>query len=226
MDLDSAVMATARRPAAEAAAPVVGIARAHTILSVERAAQRLVGTTGAGGTHRACDVVWVNRVVDTVAEQCGLEHGVGSPVFEAAGAGPLVLGRWCWAAGAGPLVPRPGSSTPRGRWVGCWAARPPGCCSRSASASRSRRRPASTRGSCRRATPTSSSSRSPPPRAAARGALVRAPPCLWSERPCGWRAFAGVGGTRRGAEWWVGTVGSVAAGLGLEGGAQGLRGGF
>ncbi|PPK62792.1 lysine 5,6-aminomutase subunit alpha [Actinokineospora auranticolor] len=83
LDLDPAVVATARRLAAEAAAPVIGIARSHTTVSVERATLRLAGITGADSTHRASDVPWVNRVVDTVAAHCGLEHGVCLPVFDA-----------------------------------------------------------------------------------------------------------------------------------------------
>ncbi|WP_018680850.1 lysine 5,6-aminomutase subunit alpha [Actinokineospora enzanensis] len=83
LDLDPAVVATARRLAAAAAAPVVEIARSHTTTSLERATLRLAGITGADSTHRAGDVPWVNRVVDTVAEQCGLEHGVCGPVFHA-----------------------------------------------------------------------------------------------------------------------------------------------
>ncbi|GLW94994.1 lysine 5,6-aminomutase subunit alpha [Actinokineospora globicatena] len=83
LDLDSAVVATARHLAAKAAAPVVEIARSHTTVSVERATLRLAGITGADSTHRAGDVPWVNRVVDTVAEHCGLQDGVCGPVFHA-----------------------------------------------------------------------------------------------------------------------------------------------
>ncbi|GAA4443808.1 D-lysine 5,6-aminomutase subunit alpha [Actinokineospora soli] len=83
LDLDPRVVATARDLAARAAAPVVGIARAHTTVAVERATLRLAGITGADTTHRAGDVPWVNRVVDTVREHCGLEHGVALPVFHA-----------------------------------------------------------------------------------------------------------------------------------------------
>ncbi|MDQ2588898.1 lysine 5,6-aminomutase subunit alpha [Saccharothrix yanglingensis] len=83
LDLDPAVVAKARALAARAAEPVVGIAKAYTTVAVERATLRLAGITGADSTHRAGDVPWVNRVVDTVREHCGLEHGVALPVFHA-----------------------------------------------------------------------------------------------------------------------------------------------
>src|ERR1044072_4903569 len=83
LDLDPRVVATARKLAGPAAEPVVEIARAHTTVAVERATLRLAGITGADSTHRAGDVPWVNRVVDTVREHCGLEHGVVLPAFHA-----------------------------------------------------------------------------------------------------------------------------------------------
>lgn len=83
LELDPKVVATARRLAAKAAEPVVALAKAHTTTSLERATLRLAGITGADSAHRAGDVPWVNRVVDTVREQCGLEHGVVLPVFHA-----------------------------------------------------------------------------------------------------------------------------------------------
>ena len=83
LDLDPRVVATARRLAARAAEPVISLARAHTTVSVERATLRLAGITGADAAHRAGDVPWVNRVVDAVREQCGLEHGAALPVFHA-----------------------------------------------------------------------------------------------------------------------------------------------
>ncbi|WP_459710850.1 lysine 5,6-aminomutase subunit alpha [Actinophytocola sp. KF-1] len=83
LDLDPDVVTTARQLAARAAEPVVRIAKAHTTVAVERATLRLAGITGADSTHRAGDVPWVNRVVDTVREHCGLEHGVVLPAFHA-----------------------------------------------------------------------------------------------------------------------------------------------
>jgi beta-lysine 5,6-aminomutase alpha subunit len=83
LDLDPAVVAKARALAARAAEPVIALARAHTTVAVERATLRLAGITGADTAHRAGDVPWVNRVVDTVREQCGLERGAALPVFHA-----------------------------------------------------------------------------------------------------------------------------------------------
>src|SRR2546423_13011282 len=83
LGLDRKVVATARRLAARAGAPVVALARAHTTVAVERATLRLAGITGADTAHRAGDVPWVNRVIDTVREHCGLEHGVVLPAFHA-----------------------------------------------------------------------------------------------------------------------------------------------
>jgi beta-lysine 5,6-aminomutase alpha subunit len=83
LDLDPAVVAKARALAARAAEPVIALAKAHTTVAVERATLRLAGITGADSAHRAGDVPWVNRVVDTVREHCGLEHGAALPVFHA-----------------------------------------------------------------------------------------------------------------------------------------------
>jgi beta-lysine 5,6-aminomutase alpha subunit len=83
LGLDPDVVAAARRLAAVATEPVIAMARAHTTVAVERATLRLAGLAGADTAHEAGDVPWVNRVVDTVREQCGLEHGVALPVFHA-----------------------------------------------------------------------------------------------------------------------------------------------
>jgi len=83
LDLDPAVVARARALASTAAEPVIELARAHTTVSVERATLRLAGLTGADGVSAEDRVPWVNRVVDTVREHCGLEHGVSLPVFHA-----------------------------------------------------------------------------------------------------------------------------------------------
>jgi beta-lysine 5,6-aminomutase alpha subunit len=83
LNLDAAVVAGARELAARATQPVIELARAHTTVAVERATLRLAGITGADSGHRAGDVPWVNRVVDTVREHCGLEHGAALPVFHA-----------------------------------------------------------------------------------------------------------------------------------------------
>ncbi|HEX7659493.1 MAG TPA: lysine 5,6-aminomutase subunit alpha [Pseudonocardiaceae bacterium] len=83
LNLDPETVATARRLAARAAEPVIALTHAHTTVAVERATLRLAGLSGADHTHPAGDVPWVNRVVDTVREHCGLEHGVVLPVFHA-----------------------------------------------------------------------------------------------------------------------------------------------
>ncbi|HEX4702526.1 MAG TPA: lysine 5,6-aminomutase subunit alpha [Pseudonocardiaceae bacterium] len=83
LNLDPTVVATARRLAAKATEPVIELARAHTTVAVERATLRLAGITGADSGHRAGDVPWVNRVVDTVREHCDLAQGVVLPVFHA-----------------------------------------------------------------------------------------------------------------------------------------------
>lgn len=83
LELEPTTVGRARELAARAAQPVIELAHAHTTVAVERATLRLAGITGADTGHRGGDVPWVNRVVDTVAEQCGLEHGVALPVFDA-----------------------------------------------------------------------------------------------------------------------------------------------
>lgn len=79
LKLDRRTVATARRLAAAAGRPVVELARSHTTVSVERATLRLAGITGADPDG----IPWVNRLVDTVVEQVGLQGGVAGPVFEA-----------------------------------------------------------------------------------------------------------------------------------------------
>src|SRR2546421_4129811 len=83
LDLGRGVVRTAGGRGAGAAEPVVSLARGHTTVAVERATMRLAGITGADTAHRAGDVPWVNRVVDTVRDHCGLENGVVLPVFHA-----------------------------------------------------------------------------------------------------------------------------------------------
>jgi len=85
------LVARARELAARAAAPVVDLARRHTTVSVERAVLRLAGLTGTDpvtGEGRTEDrVPWVNRVVDAVRDQVGLESGVALPVWHAIASG-------------------------------------------------------------------------------------------------------------------------------------------
>jgi beta-lysine 5,6-aminomutase alpha subunit len=79
LDLDPGLVARARDLARRAGRPVVDLARSHTTVSVERATLRLAGITGADPDG----IPWVNRLVDAVAADVGLEHGVAAPVFDA-----------------------------------------------------------------------------------------------------------------------------------------------
>jgi beta-lysine 5,6-aminomutase alpha subunit len=58
---------------------VVKLATSHTTVSVERATLRLAGLAGADADR----VPWVNRLLDAVAADVGLEHGVALPVWDA-----------------------------------------------------------------------------------------------------------------------------------------------
>ncbi len=79
LDLDPVTVRKARTLARRAGRPIVKLARAHTTVSVERAVLRLAGLRGADpdGTP------WVNRLVDAVRADVGLEHGVAGPVWAA-----------------------------------------------------------------------------------------------------------------------------------------------
>jgi len=77
--LDQRTVRRARRLAERAAEPVIELARTSTTVSVERAVLRLAGLTGAD----AEGIPWVNRLVDAVAADVGLEHGVALPVWHA-----------------------------------------------------------------------------------------------------------------------------------------------
>jgi beta-lysine 5,6-aminomutase alpha subunit len=79
LDLDPAQVRLARTLARRAGRPVVELARGHTTVSVERAVLRLAGITGADPDG----IPWVNRLVDAVAAEVGLGHGVAVPVFDA-----------------------------------------------------------------------------------------------------------------------------------------------
>ncbi len=83
LGLDPRVVRTARRLAAEAAEPVIALARSHTTTSVERATLRLAGLAGADPAYEGGSRPWVNVVVDAVRDQVGLEHGVALPVWHA-----------------------------------------------------------------------------------------------------------------------------------------------
>ena len=79
LELDRRTVARARTLARRAGRPIVRLARQHTTVSVERATLRLAGLSGADpdGTP------WVNRLLDAVRVDVGLEHGVAVPVWDA-----------------------------------------------------------------------------------------------------------------------------------------------
>ncbi len=79
LTLDPALVRRARQLADQAARPVIELARRHTTVSIERAVLRLAGVTGADPDG----IPWVNRLVDAVRADVGLEHGVALPVFAA-----------------------------------------------------------------------------------------------------------------------------------------------
>jgi len=79
LDLDPATVKLARSLAKRAGRPIVKLASRHTTVSVERATLRLAGLAGADpdGTP------WVNRLLDAVRGDVGLEHGIAAPVWDA-----------------------------------------------------------------------------------------------------------------------------------------------
>jgi beta-lysine 5,6-aminomutase alpha subunit len=79
LGLDPAVVRRARALARKAGSPVVKLARTHTTVAVERATLRLAGLSGADVEG----IPWVNRLVDSVRADTGLEHGVALPVWDA-----------------------------------------------------------------------------------------------------------------------------------------------
>jgi beta-lysine 5,6-aminomutase alpha subunit len=79
LNLDAATVRRARALARKAAAPVEKMARTHTTVSVERAVLRLAGIQGAD----AEGIPWVNRLVDAVRRDTGLETGAALPVWDA-----------------------------------------------------------------------------------------------------------------------------------------------
>ncbi len=79
LELDPGQVKQARALARRAGRPVVGLAKRHTTVSVERATLRLAGLSGADHEN----IPWVNHLVDAVRTQVGLEHGVTTPVWDA-----------------------------------------------------------------------------------------------------------------------------------------------
>ena len=109
--LDPATVRRARSLARRAGRPIVGLARTHSTVSVERAVLRLAGITGAD----ADGTPWVNRLVDAVRDEVGLEHGVALPVWDAVlragGSGPEAVTALAQRAAAGQV----GLRLPEGR---------------------------------------------------------------------------------------------------------------
>ncbi len=79
LDLDPVTVRKARSLARQVGRPIVNLARQHTTVSVERATLRLAGLDGAD----ADGIPWVNRLLDAVRGDVGLEHGVALPVWDA-----------------------------------------------------------------------------------------------------------------------------------------------
>ena len=79
LDLDPATVRTARTLARRAGRPIVDLAKQHTTVSVERATLRLAGLQGADPDG----IPWVNRLLDAVRGDVGIEHGIALPVWDA-----------------------------------------------------------------------------------------------------------------------------------------------
>jgi beta-lysine 5,6-aminomutase alpha subunit len=79
LGLDPVTVRKARSLARKAGRPIVSLAQQHTTVSVERATLRLAGLEGAD----ADGIPWVNRLLDAVRGDVGLEHGTALPVWDA-----------------------------------------------------------------------------------------------------------------------------------------------
>jgi beta-lysine 5,6-aminomutase alpha subunit len=79
LDLDPVTVRKARSLARRVGRPIVGLARQHTTVSVERATLRLGGLQGADSDG----IPWVNRLLDAVRGDVGIEQGVALPVWDA-----------------------------------------------------------------------------------------------------------------------------------------------
>ena len=77
--LDRTAVRRARSLARKVGRPIVKLAQDHSTVSVERATLRLAGLSGAD----AEGIPWVNRLVDAVQADVGLETGVALPVWHA-----------------------------------------------------------------------------------------------------------------------------------------------
>ncbi|MGN6792233.1 MAG: lysine 5,6-aminomutase subunit alpha [Streptosporangiaceae bacterium] len=79
LTIDPEVVREARQLASQAGEPIVAMARSHTTVSVERAVLRLAGLAGADPDGMPL----VNKLVDAVRDQVGLEIGVALPAWDA-----------------------------------------------------------------------------------------------------------------------------------------------
>jgi beta-lysine 5,6-aminomutase alpha subunit len=79
LSLDPVAVRKARSLARKAGRPIVKMAQQHTTVSVERATLRLAGLHGADPDGSP----WVNRLLDAVRGDVGLEYGVALPVWDA-----------------------------------------------------------------------------------------------------------------------------------------------
>ena len=110
LGLDKTDVRRARTLARQVGRPIVKLAQQHTTVSVERATLRLAGLAGADpdGTP------WVNRLLDVVRADVGLEHGVALPVWHALRRGHaddlLTLAQ---KASTGSVVSSPAPAPPR-----------------------------------------------------------------------------------------------------------------
>jgi beta-lysine 5,6-aminomutase alpha subunit len=79
LGLAAADVRRARSLARKVGRPIVKLAQQHTTVSVERATLRMAGLAGADSEGTP----WVNRLLDVVRADVGLEHGVALPVWDA-----------------------------------------------------------------------------------------------------------------------------------------------
>jgi beta-lysine 5,6-aminomutase alpha subunit len=79
LGLAAADVRRARTLARQVGRPIVRLAQQHTTVSVERATLRMAGLGGADSEGTP----WVNRLLDVVRADVGLEHGASLPVWDA-----------------------------------------------------------------------------------------------------------------------------------------------
>jgi beta-lysine 5,6-aminomutase alpha subunit len=79
LGLAAADVRRARSLARRVGKPIVKLAQQHTTVSVERATLRMAGLAGADSEGTP----WVNRLLEVVRADVGLEHGAALPVWDA-----------------------------------------------------------------------------------------------------------------------------------------------